>query len=123
MVSNLQLNPGIYATAATAVLALVNDNTDIVADFREKSLRHTAVNTDAAVVFDALPGQVFPAHVTSSDAGILAGQEAVNGQLSQPEQLHPLGARRPADAHSRRAGLAAGQTAADRRPRYGAAVQ
>ena len=40
----------------------------------------------AAVVFDALPGQVFPAHVTSSDAGILAGQEAVNGQLSQPEQ-------------------------------------
>ncbi|HDY9019354.1 TPA: HlyD family secretion protein [Klebsiella pneumoniae] len=86
MVSNLQLNPGIYATAATAVLALVNNNTDIVADFREKSLRHTAVNTDAAVVFDALPGQVFPAHVTSSDAGILAGQEAVNGQLSQPEQ-------------------------------------
>ena len=85
MVSNLQLNPGIYATAATAVLALVN-NTDIVADFREKSLRHTAVNTDAAVVFDALPGKVFPAHVTSSDAGILAGQEAVNGQLSQPEQ-------------------------------------
>ncbi|MGK3472007.1 biotin/lipoyl-binding protein [Klebsiella pneumoniae] len=58
MVSNLQLNPGIYATAATAVLALVNNNTDIVADFREKSLRHTAVNTDAAVVFDALPGQV-----------------------------------------------------------------
>ncbi len=44
------------------------------------------MNTDAAVVFDALPGQVFPAHVTSSDAGILAGQEAVNGQLSQPEQ-------------------------------------
>ncbi len=73
MVSNLQLNPGIYATAATAVLALVNNNTDIVADFREKSLRHTAVNTDAAVVFDALPGEVFPAHVTSSDAGILAG--------------------------------------------------
>lgn len=57
MVSNLQLNPGIYATAATAVLALVNNNTDIVADFREKSLRHTAVNTDAAVVFDALPGK------------------------------------------------------------------
>mgnify|MGYP002136460635 CR=1 FL=1 len=68
------------------VAALVDDRIDIVADFREKSLRHTAVNTDAAVVFDALPGQVFPAHVTSSDAGILAGQEAVNGQLSQPEQ-------------------------------------
>ncbi|VEB04868.1 secretion protein [Klebsiella pneumoniae] len=58
--SNLQLNPGIYATAATAVLALVNNNTDIVADFREKSLRHTAVNTDAAVALtpcgSSLPG-------------------------------------------------------------------
>ena len=51
-----------------------------------RACAYTAVNTDAAVVFDALPGQVFPAHVTSSDAGILAGQEAVNGQLSQPEQ-------------------------------------
>lgn len=86
MVSNLQLNPGLYATAATPLLALVSNQTDIVADFREKSLRHTGVNTDAAVVFDALPGKVFPAHVTSSDAGILAGQEEVNGQLSQPEQ-------------------------------------
>ncbi|PLP25353.1 HlyD family secretion protein, partial [Klebsiella michiganensis] len=75
-----------YATAATPLLALVSNQTDIVADFREKSLRHTGVNTDAAVVFDALPGKVFPAHVTSSDAGILAGQEEVNGQLSQPEQ-------------------------------------
>jgi multidrug resistance efflux pump len=35
--------------------------------------------------FDALPGHVFRAHVTSSDAGVLAGQEAVNGELSQPE--------------------------------------
>lgn len=85
-VSNLQLNPGLYATAATPLLALVSNQTDIVADFREKSLRHTQTSTDAAVVFDALPGNVFPAHVTSSDAGILAGQEDVNGQLSQPEQ-------------------------------------
>ncbi|MDA4631095.1 HlyD family secretion protein, partial [Escherichia coli] len=49
---------------ATPLLALVSNQTDIVADFREKSLRHTGVNTDAAVVFDALPGKVFPAHVT-----------------------------------------------------------
>lgn len=85
-VSNLQLSPGLYTSAGTALLALVNDNTDIVADFREKSLRHTKVGTDAAVVFDALPGKVFRASVTSSDAGILAGQLAVNGQLSQPEE-------------------------------------
>ncbi|MDU2937649.1 MAG: HlyD family secretion protein [Enterobacteriaceae bacterium] len=85
-VSNLQLSPGLYASAGTPLLALVSAHTDIVADFREKSLRHTRPGTDAAVVFDAMPGKVFAAHVTSSDAGILAGQEAVNGQLSQPEQ-------------------------------------
>ncbi|ELY6224522.1 HlyD family secretion protein [Cronobacter muytjensii] len=85
-VSNLQLSPGWYAAAGTPALALVSEQTDIVADFREKSLRHTHAGTDAAVVFDALPGQVFHAHVTSHDAGILAGQEAVNGQLSQPEE-------------------------------------
>ena len=85
-VSNLQLSPGLYASAGSAVMAVVNQQTDIVADFREKSLRHTRQGTDAAVVFDALPGKVFAARVTSSDAGILAGQEAVNGELSQPEQ-------------------------------------
>lgn len=84
-VSNLQLNAGIYASAGTAVLALVSERDDIVADFREKSLRHTRPGTEAAVVFDALPGKVFPARVVSRDAGVLAGQEAVNGQLSQPE--------------------------------------
>lgn len=84
-VSNLQLSPGFYASSGSASLALVNEKTDIVADFREKSLRHTRTGTDAAVVFDALPGHVFHAHVASSDAGILAGQEAVNGELSAPE--------------------------------------
>ncbi|WP_371975208.1 HlyD family secretion protein [Lelliottia nimipressuralis] len=84
-VSNVQLSPGFYASSGSAALALVNNQTDIVADFREKSLRHTRQGTDAAVVFDAFPGRVFRAHVTSSDAGILAGQEAVNGELSQPE--------------------------------------
>ena len=84
-VSNVQLSPGFYASSGSAALALVNNQTDIVADFREKSLRHTHQGTDAAVVFDAFPGRVFRAHVSSSDAGILAGQEAVNGELSAPE--------------------------------------
>lgn len=34
----------------------MNNQTDIVADFREKSLRHTHQGTDAAVVFDAFRG-------------------------------------------------------------------
>lgn len=85
-VSNMQLSPGLYASAGSPLLALVSEHTDIVADFREKSLRHTRPGTDASVVFDALPGKVFHATVTGQDAGVLAGQLAVNGQLSQPEQ-------------------------------------
>ncbi|ROS08573.1 MULTISPECIES: HlyD family secretion protein [unclassified Enterobacter] len=85
-VSNMQLSPGLYASAGSPLLALVSDTPDIVADFREKSLRHTRPGTDASVVFDALPGKVFHARVTGQDAGVLAGQLAVNGQLSQPEQ-------------------------------------
>lgn len=85
-VSNMQLSPGLYASAGSPLLALVSERTDIVADFREKSLRHTRPGTDASVVFDALPGKVFHARVTGQDAGVLAGQLAVNGELSQPEQ-------------------------------------
>lgn len=41
MVSNLQLNPGLYATAATPLLALVSNQTDIVADLpREEPAPH-----------------------------------------------------------------------------------
>ncbi|SUQ58459.1 Inner membrane protein yiaV precursor [Raoultella terrigena] len=54
-VSNLQLSSGFYAISGAAALALVNNQTDIVADFREKSLRHTHEGTDASVVFDAFP--------------------------------------------------------------------
>lgn len=99
MVSNLQLNPGLYATAATPLLALVSNHTDIVADFREKSLRHTGVNTDAAVVFDALPGRVFPAHVTSSDAGILAGQKRLTASC-RSRSSPPAGCAMPSGCGS-----------------------
>jgi multidrug resistance efflux pump len=101
MVSNLQLNPGLYATAATPLLALVSNHTDIVADFREKSLRHTGVNTDAAVVRCAA-GQ--------SLSGARHQQRCRDfsrpGRGQRPAvaagAVHPLGARCPAHADSRR---------------------
>jgi multidrug resistance efflux pump len=111
-VSNLQLSAGYYVAAGSAVLALVSENTDIVADFREKNLRHTQVGTVAAVVFDALPGEVFRAHVTSCDAGVLAGQEAVSGQLSQPEQSN----RWVRDAQRMRIHIALDESLPDRLP-------
>ena len=84
MVSNLQLSPGLYATAATPLLALVSNHTDIVADFREKSLRNITPQSRALVAFDGEPGRLYPARVASLDAGVSAGQFDANGLLANP---------------------------------------
>jgi multidrug resistance efflux pump len=83
-VSNLQLSPGAYLAAGTPVAALVSDEIDISADFREKSLRHVRPGDEADIVFDALPGQVFSARVSGMDAGVRAGQYDANGDLAAP---------------------------------------
>ncbi|MGP5562635.1 HlyD family secretion protein [Vreelandella alkaliphila] len=75
VVANLQLQPGQPA------VALVASTVEVVADFREKSLRHVVLGDEAKVVFDALPGQIFEGHVSAFDAGTRAGQQAVDGQL------------------------------------------
>lgn len=81
-VSNLQLAKGDYVTAGSPVLAQVGETMDIVADFREKSLRHVEVNESAWVAFDAWPGDVFHARVASLDAGVRDGQVIANGNLT-----------------------------------------
>ncbi|MBZ9559892.1 MULTISPECIES: HlyD family secretion protein [Modicisalibacter] len=83
-ISNLQLEAGSYAATGQAVLALVGDVPDLVADFREKSLRHVHAGTPAAVVFDGRPGEVFAGHVTSLDSGVRNGQLSANGELANP---------------------------------------
>ncbi|MGY4879086.1 HlyD family secretion protein [Vreelandella aquamarina] len=80
-VTNLQLQPGHYVQAGQPVVALVASSVDVVADFREKSLRHIAIGDEASVVFDALPGRVFAGHVSAFDAGTRAGQQSADGQL------------------------------------------
>ncbi|UYG00831.1 HlyD family secretion protein [Halomonas sp. GD1P12] len=81
-VTNLQLQAGDYVQAGQPVLALVGGGVDIVADFREKSLRHVRVGDEAKVVLDALPGHIFAGHVTALDAGVREGQVSANGQLA-----------------------------------------
>ncbi|GHA97305.1 HlyD family secretion protein [Modicisalibacter luteus] len=81
-VSNLQLAKGDYVTAGSPVLAQVGDAMDIVADFREKSLRHVESEEPAWVALDALPGKIFAAHVISEDAGVLEGQVIADGNLA-----------------------------------------
>ena len=85
VVSNLQVRPGTYAVAGAALMALVADDADVVADFREKSLSHMDVGESAAVVFDAIPGRVFEAHVAGVAAGTRAGQLLPDGSLATPE--------------------------------------
>lgn len=85
IITNLQLMPGKYASAGNSVAALVANRADIIADFREKSLSQIEIGHDAAVVFDALPGQVFTGKVSSVDAGVKNGQIAADGNLADTE--------------------------------------
>ena len=85
VMTNLQLVPGNYATAGKTLAALVAADADIIADFREKSLTRVQVGTQASVVFDSLPGQLFAATVQSIDAGVKDGQLTADGSLANPD--------------------------------------
>ncbi len=84
IVTNLQLQAGTYTTAGSPLIALVSDKVDVIADFREKSLRHFGVSSQALIAFDSKPGQVFAAQVSSVDAGVSDGQFDANGRLAAP---------------------------------------
>ncbi|KJZ05772.1 MULTISPECIES: HlyD family secretion protein [unclassified Halomonas] len=80
--SNLQLEVGDYATQGQPALALITDEVELIADFREKSLRKVTAGDEARVVFDAMPGQVFAARVEKRDAGVYDGQISADGNLA-----------------------------------------
>lgn len=84
IVTNMQLKHGSFAAAGSPLLALVSDKVDLIADFREKSLRNVGPNARALVAFDGEPGQIFQARVSSLDAGVSAGQFDANGLLANP---------------------------------------
>ncbi|MEI8598497.1 HlyD family secretion protein [Vibrio sp. M60_M31a] len=86
VVANLQLEVGAYASAASPLVALVSDDVDIIADFREKSLRHFNRDSRALVAFDSLPADVFEARITSIDAGVSSGQFDADGRLATPTE-------------------------------------
>ncbi|MZI93141.1 biotin/lipoyl-binding protein [Vibrio sp. CAIM 722] len=84
IVTNLQLKAGTFTPAGSPVIALVDDAVDIIADFREKSLRHFTSHSHAYVAFDRMPGDIYAADITSEDAGVSAGQFDANGRLATP---------------------------------------
>ena len=85
VITNLQLVAGNYATAGKPLAALVANQADIIADFREKSLTKVTAGTAASVIFDGLPGQVFAATVSAIDAGVKDGQLNADGSLADPQ--------------------------------------
>lgn len=91
VITNLKIETGTYANAGNPLVALVGNRMDVIADFREKSLRNRTPNHPALIAFDSQPGQVFTANIRSIDAGVSAGQFDANGQLAN--RIEPLGAR------------------------------
>ncbi|QYK02998.1 HlyD family secretion protein [Shewanella psychrotolerans] len=86
VVTNLQLATGNMVNNGAAVMALVLGDVDVIADFREKSLRHVSPGTVAMVAFDGQPGQLYQASVTSVDAGVSNAQFAADGRLATPTE-------------------------------------
>ena len=86
VVTNLQLEVGSFATVGQPLLALVSENVDIIADFREKSLQGIEPQSIALVSFDGQPGHLYSAKVSSVDAGVSAGQFDANGRLADPQE-------------------------------------
>ncbi|MFM2486157.1 HlyD family secretion protein [Celerinatantimonas yamalensis] len=84
VVTNLQLQPGATAKVGQPLLAIVADKTDVIADFREKNLRHIHAGSEALVAFDGQPGMIYDAQVTGIDAGVSSGQFQANGLLATP---------------------------------------
>ncbi|WP_417763317.1 HlyD family secretion protein [Shewanella sp.] len=86
IVSNLQLQQGSVLASNAPVMALVSDKLDVIADFREKTIRNVTSGYRAYVTFDGNPGKLYAAAVSSVDAGVSAGQFTADGSLASPEQ-------------------------------------
>ena len=83
LVSNLQLATGQFIGAGQAALTFIDLSTVWVsADFKENSLEYMATSDRAELVFDALPGAVFKAHVESIGWGV--SQNSVDPNTGLP---------------------------------------
>ncbi len=83
-VTNMQLAVGNMVTNGAPVMAQILNDIDVIADFREKSLRHAVPGTNALIAFDGQPGNVYHAQVKSIDMGVGSAQFAADGRLATP---------------------------------------
>ncbi|RDJ27401.1 HlyD family secretion protein [Bosea caraganae] len=74
VVTNLQLATGQFIGAGQSALTFIDASSIWVsANFKENSLEHMSMSDRAEVVFDSLPGVVFPAKVESIGWGVSQG--------------------------------------------------
>ncbi len=85
VITNLQVQNGVYAKASIPLAALVGRQNDVIADFREKSLSRLGSDSRALISFDALPGRTYSARIAGLDAGTAEGQFSPDGRLASPE--------------------------------------
>jgi multidrug resistance efflux pump len=74
VVTNLQLSVGGMVAPGQGAMTFIDVGTVwITAAFKENSLENVAAGNRAEVLFDVLPGQIFPATVESVGAGVAQG--------------------------------------------------
>ena len=74
VVTNLQLSIGKVVTVGQPAMTFIDVGTIwISAAFKENSLENVAVGNRADILFDALPGRLFPAKVESVGLGVSGG--------------------------------------------------
>lgn len=87
VVTNVQLSPGSFVAAGQAAMTFLDARAIwITVMMRENSLEFIKPGTEAALVFDGLPGRVFDARVESIGWGIggATSTDAATGLLTQP---------------------------------------
>lgn len=86
VITNSHLAPGQYIAAGDAAMTFIEtDIRWVSANFRENQLGNVDPGDEAAVLFDAMPGKIFPARVESIAWGINPGFQESNGlPVSQP---------------------------------------
>lgn len=84
VITDLRADVGQFSGTGAPVMTLIAiHNVWISAEFTENNLGHLKVGGPADLVFDSVPGQVFPGRVSSIGLGVSAGQAQPAGNLPQ----------------------------------------
>jgi len=82
LITDLRTDVGIYAATGSPVMTLVAlKDVWISADFTENNLGHIEAGTPVEILFDAVPGRVFPGAVRSIGLGVSTSQGTSPGTL------------------------------------------